>query len=60
VERNQSFGRSKKSSILLCYFDIYFFKITNDFAGTEETVVSVSAIVYFFADADASLNPSPK
>ena len=47
---------------MLCYFDIYFFKITKDFAGTEETVVSVSAIVYFFADADAdaSLNPSPK
>ena len=34
VWRNQSYGRSIKSSILLCYFDIYFFKITNDFAGT--------------------------
>ena len=34
VWRNQSFGRSKKSSIKVCYFDIYFFKITKDFAGT--------------------------
>ena len=60
MERNQSFRRSKKSSILLCYFDIYFFKITKDFAGTVETFVSVSAIVYFLVLALASLNPSPK
>ena len=42
------------------FIKYYFLIITNDFAGTEETFVSVSATVYFSAVVEIFLSPTPR